>query len=1000
MQGCERMAGWDCLHESLQDSMRRRGWTPTPVQDAAMSTIRSGADALVIAPTGSGKTEAVVLPLASRALEEQWQPLAILYVTPLRALNRDIDRRLPELLGEVGLSVGLRHGDTPQSERQRQSRKPPHLLITTPETLQIMLLGSRLRDHLAGLRAVVLDEVHELAASERGSQLLLGLARIDNLAGRPIQRVGLSATVGSPTEVAGWLSDTAKAVVADAPRTTEILVRSPIPDRDDELMAADWGTTASEIAAFRHLTSSLRSHHPALVFVNSRSQAETVAQRLSTLAPDLAVGVHHGSLARESRQEVESSLIEGGLHALICTSSMELGIDVGSIKRVHQLQSPRAVDRMLQRVGRADHFLGGVGKGDVLAWEVDQIAESAVIARRAMAGELEPLEWRTTPRTVAANQLILLSVQRGIVRLSESTDLLKTSHLFNDWTHEDSLGLLRLLDDRWMIRLVEDPEKSDPIDWPASLWQTVAATGAGRTAAMPETRPKRDEVEGIEAEVLQRWRTAARSELPDDLRDGWYSASGRGIKMRQEGLSMIPDSLRYRVRDAVNRRVIGSLDERFVLSLRGGEDDDADGLFIMAGRVWAVVDVDEDGSELLVAPAAARADAPHWDGELAPVPREVANEVGDLRLSLLADVIDTTAAIDEDRQSTATEALNGDARDILLRAVIEHHEAAGCLPHKALFTIEQRADALVLNTCQGSRVNATLAHFLQAMGSTIEGRMGRALVDPYRVVLQVPGLTIDRLQRFLIETPPSSIEGIMRVTVPNSRALRWRLAHVCRVMGVLRRGVDPRRVNLTGIINRYRGTAVVDDALDKLFHERMDLDGAEDVLRHIQGGRIEVRPTPPGPLGTSPRTRRDMLLPEFSDAEVLERLEKRLLDERMISICLRCSSQSRRRVARYPESEKRCTCGGKMLAVAIERGEKRLKESVGSDDRKERTRMMRNAELVRQYGLEAVLCLVARGIAEDTATRILRAVPRGDRAALLRSIHKAEMQYARTRRFW
>jgi len=1037
--------GWECLHERLAAAMRSRGWSPTPVQEVAMEPILSGSDALVVAPTGSGKTEAAVLPLASLALDSAWSPLAILYVTPLRALNRDIERRLPELLGEVGLSVGLRHGDTTQSERARQSRKPPHLLITTPETLQIMLLGSRLRTHLAGLRAVIVDEVHDLAASERGSQLLLGLARIDILAGRRIQRIGLSATVGDPTEVARWLAPDAIPIVAAAPRKTEILVASPLPTRDDELVALDWRTDASEIAAFRHLSASLDANHPALVFVNSRSQAETVAQRLASLAPELNIGVHHGSLARETREAVEKSLVAGELHALICTSSMELGIDVGSIKRVHQLQSPRAVDKMLQRVGRADHFLGGIGKGDILAWEVDQIAESAVIARRAMAGELEPVEWRVTPRTVAANQLILLSVQQGIVRLEEATLLLKSSHLFEDWTDADTLGLLRVLADRWMLRLVENIEDSDPINWPKSLWQQIAETKAGIEAEMPIERVSHEAAATLDADLLDKWRATARRNVPEELSGGWYSPSARGIKMRQEGLSMIPDALRYRVRDAVTRSVIGSLDERFVLSISGAEDDDDAGLFVMAGRVWAVIDVNQDDSELLVSPGSAKADAPHWDGELPPVPKEIAHEVGRLRLAILDEIRSGPAdpsnpdfqeqppnsantadlrrsrigigsrdlrgssdlqessgkgKADSKPLSSAVETLDGEAYNRLANAVAEHYDAAECIPHATLFTIEQRADALVINTCQGSRINETLAHFLQAMGSTIEGRMGRALVDAYRVVLQVPGLDIGKAQEFLNNTPPSSIEGIMRVTVPNSRALRWRLAHVCRVMGVLRRGVDPRRVSLAGIIRRYRGTAVVDDALDKLFHERMDLDGCADVLRDIQSGTIEVRASAPGPLGTSPRNRRDMLLPEFSDDEVLERLEKRLLDERMVQICLRCSSLSRRRVARFSEAERRCTCGGAMLAAAIERGEKRLKDSVSSVDEKDRTRMIRNAELVRQYGLEAILCLVGRGIAEDTAAKILRATPPKDRPALLRAIHKAEMQYARTRRFW
>ena len=170
----------DRLHPKVRGLVEELGWTLTPIQNESMAEIVDGKHRLLLAPPGSGKTEAAVLTLASRALEEGWEGLSILYVTPLRALNRDIDRRLAEMLEPLGLSVGLRHGDTSQKERTRQSRNPPNLLVTTPETTQIMLLGSRLRQHLAGLKAIVLDEVHDLAASERGSQLLVGIERIDD----------------------------------------------------------------------------------------------------------------------------------------------------------------------------------------------------------------------------------------------------------------------------------------------------------------------------------------------------------------------------------------------------------------------------------------------------------------------------------------------------------------------------------------------------------------------------------------------------------------------------------------------------------------------------------------------------------------------------------------------------------------------------------------------------------------------------------------------------
>ena len=309
----------ELLHPLVRELVEQRGWKLTPVQEASTADLVAGKHRILVAPTGSGKTEAAILPIASRALSEGWDSLSILYITPLRALNRDIDRRLESLLKPLGISVGLRHGDTSQKERTKQSKNPPNLLVTTPETAQIMLLGSRLREHLAGVKAVILDEVHDMAASERGAQLLVGLERISALNGvkGEFQRVGLSATVGNPNEVAKWMSVTGEPIFGPAPRTTKVTVHRETPTAEDDLLAGEWAISPKSIAAFRYLAHTLIEDSPSLVFVNSRSAAETVAQRLSSIVPEIKVGVHHGSLAAETRQEMEEALRAGELHGLI-----------------------------------------------------------------------------------------------------------------------------------------------------------------------------------------------------------------------------------------------------------------------------------------------------------------------------------------------------------------------------------------------------------------------------------------------------------------------------------------------------------------------------------------------------------------------------------------------------------------------------------------------------------------------------------------------------------
>ena len=356
------------------------------------------------------------------ASKEEWSGMSILYITPLRALNRDVDRRLEEITQAVGLRLGLRHGDTTQSERNKQVRNPPNIMITTPETFQIMFTGSKLRELLKSVQAVVIDELHEMADGERGWQLSVGISRLESFIGRTVQKVGLSATVGNPEQVAKWLSDEAESIVAVAPRSTELSVDAVIQMPEDEIGSLELAISPRAHATLRGLADIISKNNPCLIFVNSRNSAETVSQRLTAIAPDLLIGVHHGTLAKETRTKMENDLREGKLQGLVCTSSLELGIDVGTVNHIVQIRSPRSVDRMLQRVGRADHRLGGIGRGNLLSWESDDLFESAVIARKAVAGEIEAVEWRDRPLSVAANQIVMMVHSHGALPINEVTE--------------------------------------------------------------------------------------------------------------------------------------------------------------------------------------------------------------------------------------------------------------------------------------------------------------------------------------------------------------------------------------------------------------------------------------------------------------------------------------------------------------------------------------------------------------------------------------------------
>ncbi len=985
------------LHPEVRKLITKLEWELTPIQKESTLDLCDGKHRLLVAPTGSGKTEAAILPVVSRALEEEWEGLSILYITPLRALNRDIDRRLSRMLEPLGLTVGLRHGDTTQKERTKQSKKPPNLLVTTPETTQIMMLGSRLRKHLSKVKVVIIDEIHDLAGSERGAQLMVGLERIEDINNNSFQRIGLSATVGNPKEVANYMSKDAEPIIGPSPRFTEVIVHKEVPSAEDKILSVQWSVSPNSIAAFRRLANSLIEDSPSLIFVNSRSAAETVAQRLSAIVPEIKVGVHHGSLAAETRKNIEDQLRKGELNGIICTSSLELGIDIGSIKKVHQLQSPRAVDRLLQRMGRAEHYLGGTGRGEILAWELDEISECAVIARKAMSSELEGIEWQTDPGVVAANQFIQLGIERGIVPLEKANEIIENCSIFREWDYKSSIGILRILNDRWLIRLVEEPEESDVTTWPAKLWEELASRSEQE---IPEKRPPWDE-EQKESDKL-RWKREMLKVLPESLKKGWYSPSGKAAKSRTEHISMIPDEISYRVRDVVTRAILGSVDEAFVLSLNSDASDDSLGRarrFVMAGRTWQIVDADPEQEELLVSPVKETGEAPVWAGELPPVPKEVAKEVGKLRRCVAI----TLGAIDSDETVIPFEKypLSPNARDVLMYTISEHIEATGVVPDEKTVTIEERQNTIVLNTCAGSKVNETLAYLIQAFGSLKEGKMGRTLIDPYRISIQIPGTTASDILGWLQDTPPIALPSLMRMTIPNGRAVRWRVVQVARRMGVLQKGVDPRKVNLQGLMRRWKGTPVIEEALSKLFHERMDIESTIDFLTEIQNGDIKILITPPGPLGQSKKSEKDLLLPSWSDKELREHLEVRLLNERATLICLNCKNKTRRRVERFAERIEPCsTCSGTMQACSPERMEDMLVEWVESRDPKISGKMTKNAELIRTHGKDAVICMMGRGIAEETATRILRGHVFGERVRLLRAIHNAELKYASTRRYW
>jgi ATP-dependent Lhr-like helicase len=428
------------LDEKIQKALKEKGLLqPTEPQERAISPILEGRNVLLIAPTGSGKTEAAMLPIFHLLLNSENKGISVLYITPLRALNRDMLDRMKFFSQQLDIEIEVRHGDTPQSQRRKQTLHPPRILITTPETLQAMLIGSRLREHLKNVRYVVVDEIHELVSSKRGAQLSIALERLASLAGE-FQRIGLSATVGEPAKVASFLGGVGRDVqVVEVSLLKSMLFRvsCPAPDGGDKKLAEKLRCNTEMAAQLKVISNLLNSHRSTLIFVNTRQSAEALGARFKLLG--MPVSVHHGSLSTQTRIDAENSFKKGELKALICTSSMELGIDVGDVDFVVQYMSPRQVTRLVQRVGRSGHRVDKTSEGIVIATSEDDIIESWAVARRARKGEIEKVEIQERSLDTLANQICGILLERRDLSTDEILGIVKRAYPYRDLTKSEFL---------------------------------------------------------------------------------------------------------------------------------------------------------------------------------------------------------------------------------------------------------------------------------------------------------------------------------------------------------------------------------------------------------------------------------------------------------------------------------------------------------------------------------------------------------------------------------
>ena len=891
---------------------------PTGAQSEAIPLVLAGENVLLVAPTGIGKTEAAMLPLLHKLITTPGKGIQLLYITPLRALNRDMLRRLEEFGDALGLRVAVRHGDTSQSERQRQSKHAPDILITTPETLQVMFTGKNLRAHLSNVRFVVVDEVHELANDERGAQLAVALERVAELAGE-FQRIGLSATVGSHQEVAAFLGGVGRKVRivrASVAKEMRITVQFPEVQEGDRDLAGTLQSDPQLIACMRRAKELIEGHRSTLMFVNTRDTAEALAARYHIWDEGLKIGVHHGSLSKETRMEMEDDFKSERLKGLICTSSLELGIDIGSSDFAIQYNSPRQVARLVQRIGRAGHRVGRRTEGAIIASTPDEIAESLVVTRLALAERYEPLVVRKDPLTVLANQLVAMA-SAGPVPVEKAYALVRRAYPFRELSRQRFDAVL----------------------------EQIAEIG----------------LVFVDGDV--------------------YKRSGRGRKYFYDNISMIPDERTFRIRDIGTRKVVGTLDESFVISFA-----EPYATFITRGRSWRIVEVMDD--ELLVEQVKEIGSIPSWSGEDIPVPFEVAQEVGRMRGGY-------------DRKDYRGDAAAFKALDDYLG-----EQGRGFpMPTDRRITIEMGKRLAILNMCFGSKVNETIAKMLSVLLSARLGESVAVTTDPYRVILDLPR---DVAPATIVETlrsiSASTVEGLIRLVMKNSSHTRWRFVFVAKKFGAVEKDADYRNVGFARLVEAYESTPLMQEAIDKVLWEDFDVARTVEVVRAIGAGEIDIALCGLSPIGRAGLTQsKELITPQRADHSILMALKRRLEDESLYMSCLNCGVQWRMRPKDAGRRVLCPNCGGQMIAAlnGYNRDTIKLirKKALSEEEEKEVRRLYKNASLVQSNGRRALLAFAGRGIGADTAARILSSFSE-DEEDLLRDILNAEITYARTKRFW
>ncbi|MEM3786490.1 MAG: DEAD/DEAH box helicase [Nitrososphaeria archaeon] len=904
---------------TIQKAIEEFGFKePTEPQIKAIPPILNGENVLLVAPTGTGKTEAAFFPILSKIVAQERCPgIKLLYITPLRALNRDLLDRLEWWCKRFDLKLAVRHGDTSALERSKQSIAPPDILITTPETFQAILPAKRIRKHLKAVKWVIVDEVHELAEDKRGAQLSLGLERLRENVNEDFQLIGLSATVGSPENVAKFLVGTnrnCKIIDVRIERQLKVEIVYPRPEPQDYLLASKLFMFPEVVARLRLIRKLIEEHNSTLVFTNTRIENEILGSRFKVWESEFPVSVHHGSLSKSSRIKAERELKEGLLKGIICTSSLEMGIDIGRLDLVIQYNSPRQVTRLVQRVGRSGHKIGMVANGVIITQDSDDFWESVIIAKRALKGCLEKTNVIDKPLDVLAHQLTGILLDGHRLSLEEVFDFVRRSYVYRNLSKEEFMMVVNYLCERRpSLARVLDNNFRKPIRI-GPLYQYYFNT-----------------------------------------------------------LSMIPEEKHYLVVDE-HDEPIGTLDESFV-----AEYGEVGLKFILRGAIWRVENISEGRVHVRLENDPTGA-IPFWVGEEIPVPYEIANEVGILRRKVYEyyrkniDKEKIISAICEEYSISFNECEYG------IKEILEHIEKGFPVPTDKTVTIERWKEFIIIQCCWGHLVNRTLGRTLSHILSNRFGYPIGVQFDPYRIVLRAPWLTQQDVIEALNDIEPQKLEEIVRKELLGSGIFKRHFVNVAKKFGAISKDATLSDISIQKLIEALKDTAVIEEALRSTLRSETDIENSKKVLEMIRAKEIKLEAvlneelSPIARVGMEELSRRtEIVPPERLKHIIVQVVKARLLEEAFTVVCTECWNYiDNFRVKNLLYGISCPKCGSKKIGLSQEDEEKikRLayKMKVGAlkppkQLKRVYRKIVKTAQIIEKYG-----GIASFAIAEPTLT--------------------------------